>query len=154
MPFCAMMALFSDIRMRELGVYKVKRSVALLCFLLAPSVAMPAPPAPTQVGVPIVNDGYLVLSQARPIGPQVMVCPPGKLWLKAAGWGNREKTCSEDDGGEAKKGTAVSSVTPQAALDLAFGKNVAVAVGVAPVFAMRTSTVIYYRLTKKSERGE
>lgn len=104
--------------------------------------------APVQAVVPVTNDGYLVVSQAQAAGPQTMVCPVGKYWLGIDGHGNNP-TCSDGDG-TAKPGTAVPAITPQAALDGAFGKGATVAVGVAPLFFKgEVRTVIFYRITRQ-----
>ena len=107
------------------------------------------------VATPVMNDGYLIVEDLAPYawegknpGLVPRLCPPGASAGTLA------------DGGPMRclnNGKEVRAVTPQQALDLAYGANVAVAIGVAPIVAPRESifngpspadrlqTVIYFR---------
>lgn len=107
------------------------------------------------VAMPVMNDGYLIVedlapyaSEGKASGLTPRLCPPGA----SAG--------TLENGGGVRclnNGKEVRVVTPQQALDLAYGPNVAVAVGVAPLVAPkggvmngfstpdRLQTVIYFR---------
>lgn len=117
--------------------------------ILCSNAALAAVPMPV-----VMNDGYLIVDDLAPYasagkasGLTPRLCPPGAI----------SGTLVSGDVGCQNNGKEVRVVTPQQALDLAYGPNVAVAVGVAPLVAPkggvingfgppdRLQTVIYFR---------
>ena len=93
------------------------RITLILAIIAAANSAVAMPMQTTQILTPVANDGYLIVAQARPDGPNMLVCPLGKEWLGIDGH-KTNPTCSNDDGGVSAKGSSVPSVLPQTALDL------------------------------------
>jgi hypothetical protein len=109
------------------------------------TTATQAAPAPQPTDTFIVaDDGYLIVDDngdAQKLPPRV--CPPGAT--NPAGDG-----CVIINPHPFSKDTPVATVTPQRALDLAYGPNHAKLIGIAP--QGWHSTVIYYRILPATGR--
>lgn len=88
-------------------------------------------------------DGYLVVATASTAGLTILVCPRG--YLPTEGQGSQPPCANKDSG------SVISPMSPQAALDMVFGKGATTAVGLAPSKIRHLdATVIFYRIMTRS----
>ena len=98
---------------------------------------------------PIRSDGFIVVSIASP-ELEMKVCTGQRRWRSKGGFFVSSPACFEEFRSGSVKGVGVSAVSPQQALDVAFGERKALVVGLA--FARleknREGVVIYYNVVR------
>jgi hypothetical protein len=125
----------------------VSTLVASIALLLCEAYA--APQATYDSALPVMNDGYLIVSRAPDDGVEMRMCPFGSAWVQQSSGPNNGACELKVPNGEYVRGKTLTPVSAQEALDLRFGKGTMKTFGLAPHYDC--CVTIFYRIANKPQ---